>query len=108
MIETANLLKSNHFMGGGDISITKEQNTGQISNQVLHFEQKILFSILTIKEGSRQKKRQRSSLLFVGRIYSIPRSSSRFAYRMILKNMMNSSFSFRSSMCNSSFYSKSS
>ena len=52
--------------GGGDISITKEQNTGQISNQVLHFEQKILFCILTIKEGSRHRRKGKGRRFCLG------------------------------------------
>ena len=57
----------------------------------------------SIEEGYRQKKRQRSSLLFVEKNLFNSFPALAILPRTILKNRMNSSFSFKSSWCNSSY-----
>ena len=56
------------------------------------------------RRRNRQKRRQRLSLLFVGRnsFNSLPHY--RFSTRMILKNIMNSSFSYRMNSSFSSYH----
>ena len=61
--------------------------------------------LLNIEEGYRQKNRQRSSLLFGGKEFIQFLAALAILPRTILKNRINLSFSFKLSLCNSSYYS---
>ena len=54
-------------------------------------------------QPAQHKKGKGRRFCLAGRLYSIPCCASYFAYRTVLKNRMNSSFSLNLSWCNSSY-----